>query len=88
MCILILAAGCWKTIQERIDGSESFDRTMAEYASGFGTAGKNFWLGLDTISEKTLKCKYSNIIQIWTDPEGNIRLYGLRESNIALPRSK
>ena len=28
----------------------------------------------------------SNIIQIWTDPEGNIRLYGSRESNIAQGR--
>ena len=27
-----------------------------------------------------------DIIQIWTDPEGNIRLYGPRESNIAQGR--
>ena len=30
--------------------------------------------------------KACDIIQIWTDPEGNIRLYGPRESNIAQGR--
>ena len=40
-------------------------------------------LTTSTVIPQQGKCIYIYILQIWTDPEGNIRLYGPRESNIA-----
>ncbi|ESO01674.1 hypothetical protein HELRODRAFT_81610 [Helobdella robusta] len=39
----------WIVIQQRIDGSTSFNETWNAYKNGFGTYNKNFWFGLEKI---------------------------------------
>ncbi|ESN94007.1 hypothetical protein HELRODRAFT_146855, partial [Helobdella robusta] len=43
----------WIVIQQRIDGSQSFDQTWDTYKAGFGSYDKNFWLGLEKIHQIT-----------------------------------
>lgn len=50
LCDMELGGGGWTLIQRRQDGSVSFNRTWAEYRSGFGDlGGGEFWLGNDRI---------------------------------------
>lgn len=45
-CDMERAGGGWTLVQRRQDGSVSFNRTWAEYQSGFGELdGGEFWLG-------------------------------------------
>ncbi|XP_061578063.1 mucin-2-like [Cololabis saira] len=49
-CDMELQGGGWTLLQRRMDGSVSFNRTWAEYQSGFGRLhGGEFWLGNDRI---------------------------------------
>lgn len=49
-CDMELGGGGWTLIQRRQDGSVSFNRTWAEYRSGFGELdGGEFWLGNNMI---------------------------------------
>ena len=52
------------------------------------TPKQKYWTNIIEMIEKMWKGKKERVytIQIWTDPEGNIRLYGPRESNIAQGR--
>ncbi|XP_034100376.1 angiopoietin-related protein 3-like [Drosophila albomicans] len=43
----------WMTIQQRKDGSISFDRNWENYAFGFGDLEGDFWLGLDKLHQIT-----------------------------------
>ncbi|XP_062245670.1 titin-like [Platichthys flesus] len=46
LCDMELQGGGWTLLQRRLDGSVSFNRTWAEYRSGFGQLrGGEFWLG-------------------------------------------
>uniref|UniRef100_A0A8C3A5Z3 Fibrinogen like 2 n=1 Tax=Cyclopterus lumpus TaxID=8103 RepID=A0A8C3A5Z3_CYCLU len=46
LCDMELHGGGWTLLQRRQDGSVSFNRTWAEYRSGFGELdGGEFWLG-------------------------------------------
>lgn len=50
LCDQTLAGGGWTVIQKRFDGSVDFDRTFAEYESGFGNLQHGeFWFGLDKV---------------------------------------
>ncbi|ESO01739.1 hypothetical protein HELRODRAFT_137131, partial [Helobdella robusta] len=48
----------WIVIQQRIDGSQSFNQKWIEYKSGFGIYYKNFWLGLEKMHQLTTSADY------------------------------
>uniref|UniRef100_A0A8C7XY61 Fibrinogen-like 2a n=1 Tax=Oryzias sinensis TaxID=183150 RepID=A0A8C7XY61_9TELE len=48
-CNMESYGGGWTVIQQRLDGSVSFNRTWAEYKKGFGNLRGEFWLGNDHI---------------------------------------
>jgi ficolin len=43
----------WIVIQRRNDGSEDFNRTWADYKSGFGNMNGEFWLGNENLYQLT-----------------------------------
>ena len=43
----------WIDILRRIDGSQNFNRTWADYVNGFGDPHGEFWLGLETLHTLT-----------------------------------
>ncbi|XP_037551592.1 fibrinogen-like 2a [Nematolebias whitei] len=48
-CEMESFGGGWTVIQQRLDGSISFNRTWAEYKKGFGNLRGEFWLGNDYV---------------------------------------
>ncbi|KAM4615037.1 fibrinogen-like 2a [Polymixia lowei] len=48
-CDMESFGGGWTLIQQRLNGSVSFNRTWAEYKKGFGNIRGEFWLGNDHI---------------------------------------
>ncbi|XP_003972954.2 fibrinogen-like 2a [Takifugu rubripes] len=48
-CDMESFGGGWTVIQQRLDGSVSFNRTWAEYKKGFGSLRGEFWVGNDHI---------------------------------------
>uniref|UniRef100_A0A3Q2C6I7 Fibrinogen-like 2a n=2 Tax=Cyprinodon variegatus TaxID=28743 RepID=A0A3Q2C6I7_CYPVA len=48
-CEMESFGGGWTVIQQRVNGSVSFNRTWTEYKKGFGNLRGEFWLGNDHI---------------------------------------
>lgn len=48
-CDMESFGGGWTVIQQRLNGSVSFNRTWTEYKAGFGNPRGEFWLGNDHI---------------------------------------
>ncbi|KAE8286291.1 Fibrinogen-like protein 1 [Larimichthys crocea] len=51
--------GGWIIIQRRINGTEQFNRSWAEYKDGFGDMDAEFWLGNDNLHYITAQGNYS-----------------------------
>uniref|UniRef100_A0A667XKZ7 Fibrinogen-like protein 1 n=1 Tax=Myripristis murdjan TaxID=586833 RepID=A0A667XKZ7_9TELE len=67
--------GGWTVIQRRVDGSERFNRSWAEYKDGFGdmeSQSGEFWLGNDNLHYITAQGDYSLRINM-EDFQGNQR---------------
>jgi len=45
-------------IQQNVNGSDSFERSWAEFKVGFSDTRGNFWLGNDLLSQLTLTGRY------------------------------
>jgi hypothetical protein len=69
LCDFSTDDGGWTHIQARIDGSVSFERSWAEYVTGFGDLLGEFWLGLENIHLITIYQRYVLRIEM-TDCEG------------------
>lgn len=48
-----MQGGGWLYLQNRYDGSESFDRNFEQYSSGFGQLEGEFWTGLRDMNKLT-----------------------------------
>ncbi|MFT7805537.1 fibroleukin-like [Arapaima gigas] len=48
-CEMETYGGGWTVVQQRLDGSISFNRTWGDYKRGFGNLTSDFWLGNDRI---------------------------------------
>ncbi|CAG5993038.1 unnamed protein product, partial [Menidia menidia] len=64
--------GGWTIVQRRINGTEKFNRSWAEYKNGFGELSGEFWLGNDNLHYITSQGNYSLRIYL-EDFEGNQR---------------
>ncbi|XP_071314340.1 fibrinogen-like protein 1 isoform X2 [Trachinotus anak] len=64
--------GGWTVIQRRINGTERFNRSWAEYKDGFGDMNAEFWLGNDNLHRITAQGNYSLRINL-EDFNGNQR---------------
>lgn len=54
VCDMTTDGGGWTLIQRRVNGAVDFYRTYAEYASGFGTAATEYWIGNNRIAALTV----------------------------------
>jgi len=71
-CDMDTTGGGWTVFQRRIDGSELFYRPWLDYANGFGTISREFWLGNDNIAALTSANRYTLRIDLG-DWEGEYR---------------
>ncbi|XP_013926013.1 PREDICTED: angiopoietin-2 [Thamnophis sirtalis] len=76
-CDMETAGGGWTIIQRRLDGNVDFDRTWAEYKTGFGNPSGEYWLGNELVAQLTNQKQYVLRIQL-KDWEGN-EAYSLYE---------
>nr|XP_046262177.1 fibrinogen-like protein 1 [Scatophagus argus] len=77
--------GGWIVIQRRIDGTEKFNRSWAEYKVGFGdtdTELGEFWLGNDNLHYITAQGNYSLRINL-EDFDGNQRYAEYKNFKVA-----
>ncbi|KAJ4946279.1 hypothetical protein JOQ06_023947 [Pogonophryne albipinna] len=74
--------GGWTVIQRRINGTESFNRSWAEYKDGFGDKDAEFWLGNDNLHYITAQGNYSLRINLG-DFDGNQRYAEYKNFQVA-----
>ncbi|KAL8179904.1 UNVERIFIED_CONTAM: hypothetical protein K2H54_074015 [Gekko kuhli] len=69
-CDMETDAGGWTVIQQRINGSISFQRNWKEYKQGFGDPPGEYWLGNEAVHLLTNQGAYSLRVEL-VDWEGN-----------------
>ncbi|KAM9356844.1 fibrinogen-like protein 1 [Symphorus nematophorus] len=77
--------GGWIVVQRRIDGTEKFNRSWAEYKGGFGDMDAElgeFWLGNDNLHYITTQGNYSLRINL-EDFDGNQRYAEYKNFKVA-----
>uniref|UniRef100_A0A3Q1GU31 Fibrinogen-like protein 1 n=1 Tax=Acanthochromis polyacanthus TaxID=80966 RepID=A0A3Q1GU31_9TELE len=74
--------GGWTVIQRRINGTETFNRSWAQYKDGFGDVNAEFWLGNDNLHYITAQGNYSLRINL-EDFDGNQRYAEYKNFNVA-----
>jgi len=58
-------------IQQKLDGSDFFNRSWAQYKVGFGDPSGNYWLGNDKLSQLTQSCYYKLKFDLQSLSNGN-----------------
>lgn len=71
-CDTYTDGGGWTILQRRIGGALLFNRTMEEYAEGFGDPSGELWLGLDNLHQLTEDDDFELKIEL-TDTYGRHR---------------
>eukprot|EP00058_Branchiostoma_floridae_P027363 XP_002612854.1 hypothetical protein BRAFLDRAFT_67196 [Branchiostoma floridae] len=56
--------GGWTVIQRRFDGTLHFDRPYNDYKYGFGSAGGEYWLGLESMYRLTSHNAYELYVEL------------------------
>ncbi|CAN9514677.1 unnamed protein product [Ophioblennius macclurei] len=79
--------GGWTVMQRRINGSEAFDRSWAEYKDGFGNKEAEFWIGNDNLHYITAQGNYSLRIFL-EDFDGNQRYAEYKNFKVADEKEK
>ncbi|XP_061565164.1 microfibril-associated glycoprotein 4-like [Cololabis saira] len=69
-CDMDSLGGGWTVFQRRMDGSVNFYQGWDQYKMGFGTAGGEYWLGLENLFHLSLRKKYELLVEM-EDFEGN-----------------
>ncbi|EDS38896.1 fibrinogen and fibronectin [Culex quinquefasciatus] len=66
LCVAEAYGGGWVVLQQRINGTENFNRDWNDYKHGFGTVGKSteFWLGLEQMHQITNRYPYELLIEV------------------------
>ncbi|EAT41680.1 AAEL006702-PA [Aedes aegypti] len=77
--------GGWLVLQNRYDGSISFNRSWDEYRNGFGNTEQEYWLGLEKIHQVTMNQTHELLIVIenFTDFSAHEIYSGFRVENEA-----
>ncbi|XP_038122461.1 angiopoietin-related protein 1 [Culex quinquefasciatus] len=58
--------GGWLVVQQRLDGAVAFNRSWADYRTGFGVVGgaSEFWLGLEQLHQLTDNGRYELVVEV------------------------
>ncbi|XP_062555109.1 angiopoietin-4-like [Armigeres subalbatus] len=56
--------GDWLMVLQRLDGTETFNRNWTDYRNGFGTPGREFWLGLERLHQLTKNSPYEVLMEM------------------------
>ncbi|XP_061570693.1 microfibril-associated glycoprotein 4-like [Cololabis saira] len=63
-CDMDSLGGAWTVFQRRMDGSVNFYRGWDQYKIGFGIAGGEYWLGLQSLFHLSLQRKYELLVDM------------------------
>ncbi|KAM6897763.1 LOW QUALITY PROTEIN: microfibril-associated glycoprotein 4-like [Xenentodon cancila] len=81
-CDMDSLGGRWTVFQRRMDGSVNFYRGWDQYKMGFGNAGGEYWLGLESLFHLSLRKKYELLVEM-EDFEGNKAFAGYSSFSIS-----